>query len=346
MPKATILFADNDPDFLDTRAEFLEQAGYRVRKAYTLEQAREVLTEAHVHLAILDIRMEDDDDEKDISGLILAKDPIFRPIPKIILTAFPTYQAVREALGPALGGLPPAVDFIAKQEGPEVLLQALERVFAQHVRIHWDLEIRWGEKPPAALVSLTEPELPAERLPDRVEEVEDLLRKLFYDFEQVVLGRTLVSRGNRSSWKPSHTPRGLPEQHLPGSSSSTAAGLGPSTSKRSASEGFPRASSPFSPGENSRRKPGTMPPRPAPCRKGIWKGPSPLRPSTGNVQPRKSSPFWITSWRSPWLRGTRRGASWVKNPSLPSGGKGCGNRENTSPRRKWPADWRGSVGKA
>lgn len=33
-----VLFADNDPDFLNTRAEFLEQAGYRVLKAYTLAQ--------------------------------------------------------------------------------------------------------------------------------------------------------------------------------------------------------------------------------------------------------------------------------------------------------------------
>lgn len=30
MPKVTILFADNDPDFLKTRSEFLEQEGYLV----------------------------------------------------------------------------------------------------------------------------------------------------------------------------------------------------------------------------------------------------------------------------------------------------------------------------
>ena len=85
----TVLFADNDHDFLNTRAEFLENAGYRVLKAYTLAQARQLLAEAHVHLATLDIRMENDDDEKDVSGLTLAKDPAFRPIPKIMLTNFP-----------------------------------------------------------------------------------------------------------------------------------------------------------------------------------------------------------------------------------------------------------------
>ncbi len=188
-----ILFADNDPDFLNTRAEFLERAGYRVLKADTLEKARQALQTVYVHLAILDIRMENDDDEKDISGLTLAKDPAFRFVPKIILTGFPSYQYVREVLGPALDGLPPAVDFLAKEEGPEALIQAVERAFAQHVRINQDLKIHWGENRPPVLVSRIEVELPAGDLPGRVEEVEDLLRKLFYDFEQVSLGRTFLA---------------------------------------------------------------------------------------------------------------------------------------------------------
>ena len=57
MAERTILFADNGRDFLDTRTEFLENEGYTVLKAHTLEQARQMLTNAHVHLAILDIHM-------------------------------------------------------------------------------------------------------------------------------------------------------------------------------------------------------------------------------------------------------------------------------------------------
>jgi CheY-like chemotaxis protein len=213
-----VLFADNDPDFLDTRAEFLEQAGYRVRKAYTLEQARQLLETAHIHLAILDIRMENDDDEKDISGLTLARDPAFRPVPKIILTGFPTYEAVRQALGPALDGLPPAVDFLAKQEGPEVLIQAVERAFTQHVRINRDLLIRPDEREPLSfphLVSLLQPEVPPERLPDRVGELEDLFRKLFYDKRQITLGRLLWQRGGRACLPVfAYSPEGAVEQRL------------------------------------------------------------------------------------------------------------------------------------
>jgi CheY-like chemotaxis protein len=122
----TILFADNDPDFLDTRREYLEKEGYRVIPALNLSEAKRVIGQGNIDLAILDIRLEDDDDEKDISGLILAKDDA-PSLPKILLTAFPSYDYVRSVLKPQLEGLPAAIDFIAKQEGPEVMLRAVQR---------------------------------------------------------------------------------------------------------------------------------------------------------------------------------------------------------------------------
>ena len=123
----TILLADNDPDFVRNRSEFLEGEGYHVIPALSPTEARKVLNQGRIDLAILDIRMEDDDDDKDVSGLTLAKDPTYQSIPKIILTGFPSVQAVKEALGPALEGLPPAVDFIAKDEGVETMLQAIRK---------------------------------------------------------------------------------------------------------------------------------------------------------------------------------------------------------------------------
>jgi CheY-like chemotaxis protein len=122
MRRINILLADNDTDSVKALQEFLEHEGYRVLTASNPTQARHILDHEQTDLAILDIRLLSDEDEKDISGLALAKEtnPI---IPKIVLTRFPTYQAVREALGPALDGLPPAVGFVAKQEGLEVLLR-------------------------------------------------------------------------------------------------------------------------------------------------------------------------------------------------------------------------------
>jgi len=133
MPKATILFTDNDPDFLKTRAEFLEEEGYLVIPAANPTEARRKLELGGIDLAIVDIRLENDDDERDTSGLTLAK-KVARTVPKIILTGYPAYQAVREALGPAQDGLPPAVDFVAKQEGPEALLAAIRRALSASER--------------------------------------------------------------------------------------------------------------------------------------------------------------------------------------------------------------------
>lgn len=191
--KKQILMADNDPDFLNTRAEFI-RADYQVLKAYTLEDARQLLANAHFHIAILDIRMVNDDDETDISGLTLAKDAAHQAIPKIILTGFPTVQAVREALGAALHGLPPAVDFIAKADGPESMLQAIDKAFAQFVHINWNLGILWDSRNPMSfphLISLLLPNLPNDILVYRANELEDLIRRLFYQSQQVRFGRLL-----------------------------------------------------------------------------------------------------------------------------------------------------------
>ena len=126
MMQPIILFADNDPDFLKTRSEFLEQAGYQVIPATQPAEAKRVIEQGQVDLAVLDLRLINDDDEKDLSGLNVAKES--QPsIPKIVLTRFPTGKAVRKILGSTLNNLPPAVDFIAKQEGPQALLTAIRK---------------------------------------------------------------------------------------------------------------------------------------------------------------------------------------------------------------------------
>ena len=84
----------------------------------------DIVEVGNVDLAILDIRLENDDDEKDLSGLLLVKE-MAHSVPKIILTGFPSYETVRDALQPSLEGLPVAVNFVAKQEGAEAMLRAV-----------------------------------------------------------------------------------------------------------------------------------------------------------------------------------------------------------------------------
>jgi predicted nucleotide-binding protein len=129
-----ILFADNDPDFLSTRREFLEPAGYDIILASTPAEAEKHLLHGKIDLAILDIRLKDDGDEKDTSGLVLAKE-VALSVPKIILTGYPSYETAREALGSSkINGLPPAVDYISKLDGPENLLEAVKKALLGRVQ--------------------------------------------------------------------------------------------------------------------------------------------------------------------------------------------------------------------
>ncbi|MFN8457505.1 MAG: DNA-binding response regulator [Anaerolineae bacterium] len=186
--KRYVLFADNDKEFLDTRSEQLEAADFIVFKAASLEEAEQILQTKWVHFAIIDLRLRDDNDDRDMSGLTLAKREEYRSIPKIMLTRFPSYEYVREALGPALMGLPPAVDFLAKQEGSGAMMQALEKAFALYVRINLKLIIRFGGHLSfSQLASLSDP----------AGELEDLFRSLFYDYKQITLSKLLIQREKR-----------------------------------------------------------------------------------------------------------------------------------------------------
>jgi DNA-binding NtrC family response regulator len=107
------------------------------------EAARSELAERNVNLAILDIRLVDDEDEKDISGLALAKAVAYRNIPKIILTGFPTYDAVRDMLKQEADGSPPALDFLEKKEGHEAMLIAVEAALKAS-RKQWESRLDFG----------------------------------------------------------------------------------------------------------------------------------------------------------------------------------------------------------
>jgi DNA-binding NtrC family response regulator len=128
MAQATLLLADNDLDFLETRAEFLERDGYTVIPASSPAEAAEKMK--NVDLAIVDVRLINDDDEKDTSGLDLAN-RIGHSIPIIILTGYPNVDYVRQALRPQVDGHQAALDFVIKEEGPKIMLAAVRN--ALHV---------------------------------------------------------------------------------------------------------------------------------------------------------------------------------------------------------------------
>jgi len=124
--KRTILLVDNHDRTLAKRGKLLQNAGYTVRVASTQEEARSELAAGGIDLAVIDVRLVDDDDERDISGLDLATDPAFSDIPKIILTAFALGYNEQRSIWTLVGGEPPAVlAVIGKEEKSQVLLNEI-----------------------------------------------------------------------------------------------------------------------------------------------------------------------------------------------------------------------------
>lgn len=193
MFRPRILFADNNRDFLDARAEFFHDR-YEVVKAHSVEEASAYLQTNWVHLAIFDLRLTEDNDAHDNSGLILARESP-AAIPKIILTGNPTVSLIREAFRDIA-----VVDFLDKAEGAKAMLQAVENAFAKHVRINWDLSIQFKSREPSSfvhLVSLIDPQLEGERLLSRTEELTDLFRRLFFEKQQIRIDRLLWQKNGR-----------------------------------------------------------------------------------------------------------------------------------------------------
>lgn len=127
--QANLLIVDNNRDALETYREFFEQAGYSVLTASSVDEALERMTRDKIDLAVIDIRLVNDEDEKDLSGLKLAREGDPR-IKKIILTRYPTVEAVRQSLGPDADHLPSAVAFVAKQEGLGALQRSVQIALA------------------------------------------------------------------------------------------------------------------------------------------------------------------------------------------------------------------------
>ncbi len=135
MPPPLILFVENDLDFLATRKAYLAKAGYRVVPAINSQEAHQIVRRESVSLVILDIRLIKDEDDRDTSGLTLAEElpPDLR---KIILTDHESIENVRRSLRPGVGGRSLAFDFVSKDEGPQVLLEAIRSALAGPYETH------------------------------------------------------------------------------------------------------------------------------------------------------------------------------------------------------------------
>src|SRR5262249_53562117 len=120
----TLLLADNDPDYLDAARRFFEKAHFAVKTTGNPAEAKAALEQGRIDLAILDIRLVNNNDEKDFSGVHIAR-TVAPEIPKILLTKWPTYEAIVKSFGSSPNGLPRPVDCVDKNAGLQVLLTAV-----------------------------------------------------------------------------------------------------------------------------------------------------------------------------------------------------------------------------
>ena len=125
--RTTILIADNDPEWLSLQKEALIKEGFQVRTAAKPAEAEHLLKSEKIDAAIFDIRLEDDNDDKDVSGLEVAE----RTPPsvgKVITTNFPydmdTDQTFKERIGPES----PVLSYVEKKEGIPAIVAALNKV--------------------------------------------------------------------------------------------------------------------------------------------------------------------------------------------------------------------------
>ena len=214
-PHRTILLVDNREETLKLYVKLFENRGYRVLVASTLEKAAELLETENVHLAVFDVDMHDHSDRGrtgDQSGLLFARDPKYRALPKIILTGYPSTQGAIESLriptgrtwdkgsfaGIGLSQTAAAVDYCNK--GEDKFVEAVQNAFEQHVRINWELEITINNNRPISfsfLAELINPGLAGEKLLNRAEELQDLFRRLFYEANSIRIERRLWQREGR-----------------------------------------------------------------------------------------------------------------------------------------------------
>ena len=189
--KKKILFIENNDNFRISNAKLLRLKGYDVTEAPTLEAAEDLLKQFFFHMLICDLRMRDDDDKLDITGLELARDSSFRGIPKIILTAYAEKEFVKNALETDPGLLPPAVRVLEKDGPPVERLRDIEKAFQQYCDVNWDLTI--SSKPSHSFnmnqlgVTLF-PDLSDNLRAARVDELEFLLAKQFKSASSLQLG--------------------------------------------------------------------------------------------------------------------------------------------------------------
>jgi CheY-like chemotaxis protein/predicted phosphodiesterase len=129
----TILVADNSLEYCKSLESLLTAYGFRVIVASSVEEAKTKINTDPLDLIIADLRLTNDNDDYDFSGLEVTRKASEIGIPCIIVTAFPSIEVTREALRTRGVEPPHASDLIPKSFGPGTILQSVnDALFIDH----------------------------------------------------------------------------------------------------------------------------------------------------------------------------------------------------------------------
>ncbi|MDW8317785.1 MAG: hypothetical protein RMN53_08085, partial [Anaerolineae bacterium] len=146
-----VLVVENDARWREDHLKNLQAWGFEAYAAALAEDASDpflslredaVAKAKHhrCHIALVDMRLRNDDDSDDTSGLKLVRE--LAPTVSIISSGYGDQRTVRAALKSPPEVPERAYDFVAKEEGPEVLHQAIQEAVQRHwpwqkVKIVW-----------------------------------------------------------------------------------------------------------------------------------------------------------------------------------------------------------------
>lgn len=195
-----ILIVDDEERWRKVLSQTLENDGFYVEVAATLDQALECLDKTLYHLLVLDIRMKHAD-PSNVQGMhllhILKDRGLSTALKVIMLTAYGSLDQMREAFRDY-----EVADFIAKGDGDFDNLEFLKqvrRIFAEEIQNNLKLAIHWQniESPEQAVLNLevngnrvkpNHKDGQAHLTADRVAtELDDLLCRLFHKAKSVLV---------------------------------------------------------------------------------------------------------------------------------------------------------------
>lgn len=142
-----VLVLENQPDFLHTVSDHLKVAGYQPVGATTPNEADVLLSRERFLAAVVDVRMRNEADPHDWSGLIKARFIAEHKVPVIILSAYDSPEDIERAYTVSLEHLAPR-KFISKNspDWNQKLIEVLAEISKeQHRGIKVWLQTHWQD---------------------------------------------------------------------------------------------------------------------------------------------------------------------------------------------------------